>query len=183
MIIIRWKLEGATAVRIAIALEFEVIDKQLEELLVEQLRFDDLFETEIYVMVEWMNDLIEFVMDNEMSIVDWVELIDIVMVKSVLIVKTVVEIENCCRMIDKVEDLEEEPAPTIGETSAPPAPKTAKQLAARRNQERVKIILLLAIPDEYLLKFHNVADAKSLWEAIKSRFGGNVESKKMQKMF
>ncbi|GJS60646.1 hypothetical protein Tco_0655430 [Tanacetum coccineum] len=65
-------------------------------------------------------------------------------------------------------DLEEEPAPT-GETSAPPAPKTAKQLAARRNQERVKSILLLAIPDEYLLKFHNVADAKSLWEAIKSR--------------
>ncbi|GKB80997.1 hypothetical protein Tco_0947892 [Tanacetum coccineum] len=33
-------------------------------------------------------------------------------------------------------DLEEEPAPTR-ETSAPPAPKTAKQLAARRNQERV----------------------------------------------
>ncbi|GJV21231.1 putative ribonuclease H-like domain-containing protein [Tanacetum coccineum] len=77
-------------------------------------------------------------------------------------------------------DLEEEPAPT-GETSAPPAPKTAKQLAAKRNQERVKSILLLAIPDEYLLKFHNVADAKSLWEAIKSRFGGNEESKKMQK--
>ncbi|GJX91935.1 hypothetical protein Tco_0345261 [Tanacetum coccineum] len=67
-------------------------------------------------------------------------------------------------------DLEEEPAPT-GETFAPPAPKTAKQLAAKRNQERVKSILLLAIPDEYLLKFHNVADAKSLWEAIKSRFG------------
>ncbi|GKE08846.1 hypothetical protein Tco_1412397 [Tanacetum coccineum] len=69
------------------------------------------------------------------------------------------------------EDLEEEPAPTTGETFAPPAPKTTKQLAARRNQERVKSILLLAIPDEYLLKFHIVADAKSLWEAIKSRFG------------
>ncbi|GKB58443.1 ribonuclease H-like domain-containing protein [Tanacetum coccineum] len=80
-------------------------------------------------------------------------------------------------------DLEEEPAP-IGDQSGPsdpPAPKTAKQLAARRNQERVKSILLLAIPNEYLLKFHNVADAKSLWEVIKSRFGGNVESKKMQK--
>ncbi|GJT59433.1 hypothetical protein Tco_1002966 [Tanacetum coccineum] len=77
--------------------------------------------------------------------------------------------------------IQQVPAPTIGETSAPPTPKTAKQLAARRNQERVKSILLLAIPDEYLLKFHNVADAKSLWEAIKSRFGGNVESKKMQK--
>ncbi|GJY79258.1 hypothetical protein Tco_0485059 [Tanacetum coccineum] len=37
-------------------------------------------------------------------------------------------------------------------------------------QERVKSILLLAIPDEYLLKFHNVADAKSSWEGyIKSR--------------
>ncbi|GJX98604.1 hypothetical protein Tco_0355623 [Tanacetum coccineum] len=79
------------------------------------------------------------------------------------------------------EDLEEEPAPTSGETSTPPAPKTTKQLAAKRNQERVKSILLLAIPNEYLLKFHNVPDAKSLWAAIKSRFGGNEESKKMQK--
>ncbi|GJR58119.1 hypothetical protein Tco_1500281 [Tanacetum coccineum] len=80
-------------------------------------------------------------------------------------------------------DLQEEPAPTGEQASpsAPPAPKTAKQLAAKRNQERVKSILLLAIPDEYLLKFHNVPDAKSLWEAIKSRFGGNEESKKMQK--
>ncbi|GJV40140.1 hypothetical protein Tco_1418580 [Tanacetum coccineum] len=78
-------------------------------------------------------------------------------------------------------ELKKEPAPTTGETFAPPASKTAKQLVARRNQERVKSILLLAIPDEYLLKFHNVADAKSLWEAINSRFGGNVKSKKMQK--
>ncbi|GJT52502.1 hypothetical protein Tco_0978659 [Tanacetum coccineum] len=80
-------------------------------------------------------------------------------------------------------DLQEESAPTGDQSghSAPPVPKTAKQLDAKRNQERVKIILLLAIPDEYLLKFHNVPNAKSLWEAIKSRFGGNEESKKMQK--
>ncbi|GJW35021.1 hypothetical protein Tco_0057941 [Tanacetum coccineum] len=80
-------------------------------------------------------------------------------------------------------DLQEEPAPTGEQSgpSAPPAPKTTKQLAAKRNRERFKSILLLAIPDEYLLKFHNVPDAKSLWEAIKSRFGGNEESKKMQK--
>ncbi|GKA99388.1 hypothetical protein Tco_0827325 [Tanacetum coccineum] len=77
-------------------------------------------------------------------------------------------------------DLEDEATP-LGEQSGPLVPKTAKQLAARRNQERVKSILLLAIPDEYLLKFHNVPDAKSLWAAIKSRFGGNEESKKMQK--
>ncbi|GKD45617.1 hypothetical protein Tco_1270262 [Tanacetum coccineum] len=77
-------------------------------------------------------------------------------------------------------DLEDEATPS-GEQSSPPVPKNAKQLAARRNQERIKSILLLAIPDEYLLKFHNVPDAKSLWAAIKSRFGGNEESKKMQK--
>ncbi|GJZ86251.1 hypothetical protein Tco_0657861 [Tanacetum coccineum] len=29
--------------------------------------------------------------------------------------------------------------------------------------------------------FHGINDAKSLWEAIKTRFGGNKESKKMQK--
>ncbi|GJZ07366.1 hypothetical protein Tco_0541159 [Tanacetum coccineum] len=58
-------------------------------------------------------------------------------------------------------DLQEEAA-LAGEQSSPPAPKTAKQLTAKRNQERVKSILLLAIPDEYLLKFHNVPDAKSL---------------------
>ncbi|GJW06360.1 hypothetical protein Tco_1568783 [Tanacetum coccineum] len=77
-------------------------------------------------------------------------------------------------------DLEDEATPS-GEQSSPPVPKTAKQLATRRNQEWIKSILLLAIPDKYLLKFHNVPDAKSLWTAIKSRFGGNEESKKMQK--
>ncbi|GJW79687.1 hypothetical protein Tco_0143662 [Tanacetum coccineum] len=71
----------------------------------------------------------------------------------------------------------QEAAPA-GEQSGPPVPKTAKQLT-KRNQERVKSILLLAIPNEYLLKFHNVPDAKSLWAAIKSRFGGNDESKKI----
>ncbi|GJR98375.1 hypothetical protein Tco_0270549 [Tanacetum coccineum] len=40
---------------------------------------------------------------------------------------------------------------------------------------------MLAIPDEHLLKFHACKDAKSLWEAIKNRFRGNKESKKMQK--
>ncbi|GJR59964.1 ribonuclease H-like domain-containing protein [Tanacetum coccineum] len=79
------------------------------------------------------------------------------------------------------------PPPTITAMKIPINKKeeyniwNAKQLAARRNQERIKSILLLAIPDEYLLKFHNVPDAKSLWAAIKSRFGGNEESKKMQK--
>ncbi|GKC14018.1 hypothetical protein Tco_1010800 [Tanacetum coccineum] len=38
-----------------------------------------------------------------------------------------------------------------------------------------------ASADEHLLKFHACKDAKSLWEVIKNRFGGNKESKKIQK--
>ncbi|GKD31969.1 hypothetical protein Tco_1242747, partial [Tanacetum coccineum] len=41
--------------------------------------------------------------------------------------------------------------------------------------------IMLAIPDEQLLKFHACKDAESLWEASKNRFGGTKESKKMQK--
>nr|GFC78812.1 hypothetical protein [Tanacetum cinerariifolium] len=59
------------------------------------LRFDSSCETEMYVMVDWINDLIEFVMDNEMSNIDSVELIFVVMVK------TIVEVEDCCKRIDK----------------------------------------------------------------------------------
>nr|GEW10304.1 hypothetical protein [Tanacetum cinerariifolium] len=55
------------------------------------------------------------------------------------------------------------------------------KLLARQRERKGKSILLLAIPDEYQLRFHTIKDAKSLWAAIKSRFGGNVESKKMQK--
>ncbi|GJW10120.1 putative ribonuclease H-like domain-containing protein [Tanacetum coccineum] len=41
--------------------------------------------------------------------------------------------------------------------------------------------LLMALPEDHLAKFHKMADAKEMWEAIKSKFGGNDESKKMQK--
>nr|GEX53524.1 hypothetical protein [Tanacetum cinerariifolium] len=50
-----------------------------------------------------------------------------------------------------------------------------------RNELKAKSTLLLAIPDEHLFKFHGIKDAKTLWEAIKTRFGGNKESKKMHK--
>ncbi|GKE77414.1 hypothetical protein Tco_1543534 [Tanacetum coccineum] len=60
-------------------------------------------------------------------------------------------------------------------------PKTAQALLQRQRERKAKSILLLAIPDEYQLRFHGIKDAKTLWAAIKSRFGGNVESNKMQK--
>ncbi|GKB99031.1 putative ribonuclease H-like domain-containing protein, partial [Tanacetum coccineum] len=52
---------------------------------------------------------------------------------------------------------------------------------ARRNNEKALNILLSAIPDRHLLSFHDAVDARSLWKAIKARFGGNEASKKMQK--
>ncbi|GJY28911.1 ribonuclease H-like domain-containing protein [Tanacetum coccineum] len=59
--------------------------------------------------------------------------------------------------------------------------KTAQELLQIQRERKAKSILLLAIPDEYQLRFHRIKDAKSLWAAINSRFGSNDESKKMQK--
>ncbi|GJT87498.1 hypothetical protein Tco_1069215, partial [Tanacetum coccineum] len=66
-------------------------------------------------------------------------------------------------------------------SSQPSAPKTSIVVNARRNNEKALNILLSAIPDRHLLSFHDDQDARSLWDAIKARFGGNKESKKMQK--
>nr|GEX57536.1 ribonuclease H-like domain-containing protein [Tanacetum cinerariifolium] len=66
-------------------------------------------------------------------------------------------------------------------TEGPIPPKTTEQKLARKNELKAKSTRMIAILDEYLLKFHACKDAKSLWEVIKNRFGGNKESKKMRK--
>ncbi|GJT82542.1 putative ribonuclease H-like domain-containing protein [Tanacetum coccineum] len=65
-------------------------------------------------------------------------------------------------------------APGIPSASAegPIPPKTTKQKLVRKNELKAKSTLLLAIPDEHLLKFHGIKDAKTLWEAIKARSEG-----------
>ncbi|GJZ88718.1 ribonuclease H-like domain-containing protein [Tanacetum coccineum] len=60
-------------------------------------------------------------------------------------------------------------------------PKTAKEILARERERKARTTLLMALPEDHLAKFHKITDAKEMWEAIKSRFGGNDESKKMQK--
>ncbi|GKA52370.1 ribonuclease H-like domain-containing protein [Tanacetum coccineum] len=60
-------------------------------------------------------------------------------------------------------------------------PKTAKEILARERERKARTTLLMALPEDHLAKFHKMTDAKEMWEAIKSRFGGNDESKKMQK--
>ncbi|GJW28550.1 putative ribonuclease H-like domain-containing protein [Tanacetum coccineum] len=60
-------------------------------------------------------------------------------------------------------------------------PKSAEDIVARERERKARTTLLMAIPEDHLAKFHKMTDAKEMWNAIKSRFGGNDESKKMQK--
>ncbi|GKF78487.1 hypothetical protein Tco_0234055, partial [Tanacetum coccineum] len=55
------------------------------------------------------------------------------------------------------------------------APKTSLAANARRNNEKALNILLSAILDRHLLSFHDATDAKTLWSAIKARFGVSHE--------
>ncbi|GJV96498.1 ribonuclease H-like domain-containing protein [Tanacetum coccineum] len=60
-------------------------------------------------------------------------------------------------------------------------PKTAEEILAREKERKARTTLLMVIPEDRLAKFHKMTDAKEMWDAIKSIFGGNDESKKMQK--
>nr|GEZ31747.1 hypothetical protein [Tanacetum cinerariifolium] len=63
----------------------------------------------------------------------------------------------------------------------PVAPTTAEQKLARKNELKARGTLLMALPDKHQLKFNSHKDAKTLMEAIEKRFGGNTETKKVQK--
>ncbi|GJV20442.1 hypothetical protein Tco_1369462 [Tanacetum coccineum] len=52
----------------------------------------------------------------------------------------------------------------------------------KNNEKALNIFLWVAIPDRHHHRFyHDATNAKTLWTAIKARFGGNEASKKMQK--
>nr|GEU45080.1 ribonuclease H-like domain-containing protein [Tanacetum cinerariifolium] len=63
----------------------------------------------------------------------------------------------------------------------PIAPSTTEQRLAKKNELKAQGTLLMALPDKHQLKFNIHKDAKSLMEAIEKRFGGNKETKKVQK--
>nr|GEY88025.1 xylulose kinase-1 [Tanacetum cinerariifolium] len=56
-------------------------------------------------------------------------------------------------------------------------PKTAKEVVARERERKARTTFLMALPEDHLAKFYKMADVKEMWEAIKSRFGGNDDSK------
>nr|GEU97659.1 ribonuclease H-like domain-containing protein [Tanacetum cinerariifolium] len=63
----------------------------------------------------------------------------------------------------------------------PVAPITSEQRLAQKNELKAHGTLLMALPDKHQVKFNSHKDAKTLMEAIKKRFRGNTETKKVQK--
>ncbi|GKB15405.1 putative ribonuclease H-like domain-containing protein, partial [Tanacetum coccineum] len=70
---------------------------------------------------------------------------------------------------------------TVRETQQEYEPTTTEEKHDMRNEMKARGTLLMALPNNDQLKFHSYKDAKLLMEAIKKRYGGNKESKKVQR--
>ncbi|GJV51026.1 hypothetical protein Tco_1446767 [Tanacetum coccineum] len=58
---------------------------------------------------------------------------------------------------------------------------TADKHIAVQRESKARTTLLQSILDDHVADFHYMDDAKDIWNAVKARFGGNTESKKMRK--
>ncbi|GJT03371.1 ribonuclease H-like domain-containing protein [Tanacetum coccineum] len=70
---------------------------------------------------------------------------------------------------------------TVRETDHEYEPTTTEEKQDRRNEMKARGTLLMALPNKDQLKFYSYKDAKLLMEAIEKRYGGNKESKKVQR--
>nr|GEZ55827.1 ribonuclease H-like domain-containing protein [Tanacetum cinerariifolium] len=66
-------------------------------------------------------------------------------------------------------------------TTIIPGPVTIEEMAKKKNDVKAKSMLLMALPNEHLMNFNQYKDAKTLFAAIETRFGGNEATKKTQK--
>ncbi|GJU83907.1 ribonuclease H-like domain-containing protein [Tanacetum coccineum] len=60
-------------------------------------------------------------------------------------------------------------------------PVTAKEKTNKKNDVKARSLLLMALPNEHQLTFSQYPDAKTMFAAIETRFGGNEATKKTQK--
>ncbi|GJR26805.1 hypothetical protein Tco_1103037 [Tanacetum coccineum] len=60
-------------------------------------------------------------------------------------------------------------------------PVTTEEKVQKKDDVKARSMLLMALPNEHLLTFIQYKDAKTLLEAIQTRFGGNDATKKTQK--
>ncbi|GJW04649.1 hypothetical protein Tco_1563505 [Tanacetum coccineum] len=66
-------------------------------------------------------------------------------------------------------------------TTLVPGPVTANKKTQKKNGVKARSMLLMALLNEHLLTFNQYKDAKTLFAAIQTRFGGNEAIKKTQK--
>nr|GEV31403.1 ribonuclease H-like domain-containing protein [Tanacetum cinerariifolium] len=50
-----------------------------------------------------------------------------------------------------------------------------------KRESKARTTLLQSIPDDHVADFYYMDDAREIWNAVKAKFGGNAESKKMRK--
>nr|GEX80041.1 putative ribonuclease H-like domain-containing protein [Tanacetum cinerariifolium] len=60
-------------------------------------------------------------------------------------------------------------------------PMTADEHIAVQRESKARTTLLQSILDDHVADFHYMDYAKDIWNAVKDRFGGNAESKKIRK--
>ncbi|GJZ79517.1 hypothetical protein Tco_0644354 [Tanacetum coccineum] len=60
-------------------------------------------------------------------------------------------------------------------------PVTVEEKTKKKNDVKARGLLLMALPNEHQLTFSQYPDAKSMFAAIETRFGGNAATKKTQK--
>ncbi|GJZ36914.1 ribonuclease H-like domain-containing protein [Tanacetum coccineum] len=66
-------------------------------------------------------------------------------------------------------------------TTTIPGAVTTEQKILKNNDLKARSILMMTLPSEHLLTFNKHKDGKSLFEALKARFGGNEATKNTQK--
>nr|GEY41801.1 hypothetical protein [Tanacetum cinerariifolium] len=69
----------------------------------------------------------------------------------------------------------------VGIVERPYEPTTVEEKMDRKNEMKDRGTLLMVLPNKNQLKFYSYQDAKLLMEAIEKRYGGNKESKKVQR--
>ncbi|GJZ82103.1 hypothetical protein Tco_0647097, partial [Tanacetum coccineum] len=57
-------------------------------------------------------------------------------------------------------------------------PITTEEKVQKKNDMKARSMLLMALPNEHLMTFNQYKDAKTLFAAIQTRFGGNEATKK-----
>ncbi|GJS29742.1 ribonuclease H-like domain-containing protein [Tanacetum coccineum] len=67
-------------------------------------------------------------------------------------------------------------------TTLVPGLVTTEENAQKKNYVKARSILLMALPNEHLMTFNQYKDARTLFAAIQTRFGGNEATKKLRRL-